>query len=88
MTFKNFKTFNQYLGDVIKYFTGTNAKDFIQNHIAETAKKRLLETILSNAEIAYQLGFEYPNYFSKFFKKHFGKSPKEYRITRRNGLRN
>jgi YesN/AraC family two-component response regulator len=68
-----------YLGDVIKHFTGTNAKDFIQNHIAEMAKKMLTETKLSNSEIAYQLGFEYPNYFAKFFKKHFGKSPKEFR---------
>ncbi|WP_312343429.1 helix-turn-helix domain-containing protein [Chryseobacterium binzhouense] len=70
---------SNYLGDVVKHFTGTNAKDFIQNHIAETAKKLLLETTSSNSEIAYQLGFEYPNYFAKFFKKHFGKSPKEFR---------
>lgn len=74
-----------YLGDVIKHFTGINAKDFIQNHIAETAKKLLVETTLSNAEIAYQLGFEYPNYFAKFFKKHLGKSPKEFRNTHDNG---
>lgn len=70
---------SNYLGDVIRHFTGINAKDLIQNHIVEIAKKRLLETKLSNAEIAYQLGFEYPNYFAKFFKKSTNYSPSEYR---------
>lgn len=70
---------SNYLGDVIRHFTGINAKDLIQNHIAETAKKLLLETTLSNSEIAYQLGFEYPNYFAKFFKKSTNYSPSEYR---------
>lgn len=68
-----------YFGDVIKHFTGINAKDIIQNHIIETAKKLLLETKTSNSEIAYQLGFEYPNYFAKFFKKITNYSPSEYR---------
>lgn len=68
-----------YLGDVIKHFTGTNAKDFIQNHIAETAKKLLMETTLSNSEIAYQLGFEYPNYFARFFKKITNYSPSDFK---------
>lgn len=68
-----------YLGDVIKHFTGINAKNVIQNHIIETAKKLLLETKLTNSEIAYQLGFEYPNYFAKFFKKLSNYSPSEFR---------
>lgn len=68
-----------YLGDVIKHFTGINTKDIIQNHIIETAKKLLLETKLTNSEIAYQLGFEYPNYFAKFFKKLTHSSPSDFR---------
>lgn len=72
---------SNYLGDVIRHFTGINAKDIIQNHIVEIAKKQLLETKLSNAEIAYQLGFEYPNYFAKFFKKNTNYTPSKYRAS-------
>ena len=44
--------------------------------------KEMLETRddLNNTEIAYELGFEYPNYFAKFFKKQVDLTPKEYRL--------
>lgn len=68
-----------YLGDIIKYFTRKSAIENIHNFIIERAKKLLKENKLNNSEIAYELGFEYPNYFARFFKKHTQLTPKEYR---------
>eukprot|EP00744_Colponema_vietnamica_P024772 GILI01036226.1.p2 GENE.GILI01036226.1~~GILI01036226.1.p2 ORF type:complete len:289 (+),score=-21.40 GILI01036226.1:2185-3051(+) len=64
-----------YLGDIIKHFTNKTAIETIQIFVIEQAKKRIQQGDLSIAEIAYQLGFEYPNYFAKMFKKHVGVSP-------------
>lgn len=68
-----------YLGDIIKLYTQKSASEHIQEKIIEKAKELLKETKLSVSEIAFFLGYEYPNYFAKFFKKHFGISPKEFR---------
>ncbi|MFV8342020.1 helix-turn-helix domain-containing protein [Flavobacterium sp. XS2P39] len=69
-----------YLGDIIKHFSGKSALETIHEVIIKKAKE-LLEgrTDLNNTEIGYELGFEYPNYFAKFFKKHLNLTPKEYR---------
>ncbi len=64
-----------YLGDIIKHFTNKTAIETIQIYVIEQAKQRIQQGDLSIAEIAYQLGFEYPNYFAKMFKKHVGVSP-------------
>lgn len=71
----------RYLSDTLKKETGKSAKEHINLFIVEQAKDRLLGTSESISEIAYALGFEYPQHFSKLFKKQTGKSPKEYRIT-------
>ncbi|MCE7040427.1 AraC family transcriptional regulator [Dyadobacter sp. CY312] len=70
-----------YLGDIVKHFTQKSALENIHEVVVEKAKE-LLEhnTKLNTAQIAYELGFEYPNYFSKFFKKQVSLSPKEYRL--------
>lgn len=68
-----------YLGDIVKHFTGKTAMETIQEQIMLQAQKLLKEKQFSISEIAYQLGYEYPNYFAKSFKKHFGISPTEYR---------
>lgn len=68
-----------YLGDVIKAHTHKSVIEHIHRFVAEKAKQLILETHLTNAEIAFQLGFNYPNYFSKFFRKQTQLSPSQYR---------
>ncbi len=70
----------KYLGDLIKRETGHSAQEHIQQSIIERSKMILTTTSLSINEIAYSLGFEYPNYFSRLFKKRVGVSPNEYRM--------
>ncbi len=68
-----------YLSDLLKKETGMNAQDHIHYYLIEEAKNILLNTNHSVGEIAFSLGFEYPQYFSKLFKQKTGKTPVEYR---------
>jgi AraC-like DNA-binding protein len=68
-----------YLGDLLKKETGLNAQEHIHNVIIDQAKNILVNTDQTVAEIAYSLGFEYPQYFSRLFKLKTGKTPKEFR---------
>lgn len=68
-----------YLGDLIKNETGKSALEHIQLHLIEIAKNKMFEKNKSVSQIAYELGFEYPQYFSRLFKKCVGVSPNEYR---------
>jgi YesN/AraC family two-component response regulator len=68
-----------YLSELLKRETGINAQDHIHYMIIEEAKNILLHTNQSMSEIAYSLGFEYPQYFSKLFKLKTGKTPVEFR---------
>ncbi|MGL4412580.1 MAG: helix-turn-helix domain-containing protein [Bacteroidales bacterium] len=68
-----------YFGDLIKKESGTSAQQYIQNKIIERAKDRIANTNLSMSEIAYELGFQYPQHFGRFFKKSIGVTPLEYR---------
>ncbi|MBX7181150.1 MAG: helix-turn-helix transcriptional regulator [Bacteroidia bacterium] len=68
-----------YLSDLLKKETGMNAQDHIHYHLIEEAKRILLNTDQNVSEIAYELGFEYPQYFSKLFKLKTGKTPLEFR---------
>lgn len=69
-----------YFGDLIKKETGKTAQDYIQNKIIEVAKERIFDIDKSISQIAYELGFKYPQHFMRLFKKRVGQSPKEYRI--------
>jgi len=70
-----------YLGDIIKHFTQQSALENIHEFVIRKAKELLEQNKdMNTTEIAYELGFEYPNYFSKFFKKMVGSTPKEYRL--------
>jgi AraC family transcriptional regulator, transcriptional activator of pobA len=72
---------SNYLGDIIKHFTQKSALENIHEFVIKKAKEMLEKrTDLNNTEIAYELGFEYPNYFAKFFKKQVNLTPKEYRM--------
>ncbi len=68
-----------YLSDLLKKETGKNTQDQIHFYLIEEAKNFLLNTNKSVSEIAYALGFEYPQYFNKLFKKKTGKTPVEFR---------
>jgi len=68
-----------YLSDLLKKETGKNTQDHIHYYIIEEAKNILLSTDKSVSEIAYSLGFEYPQYFNKLFKQKTGKTPVEFR---------
>lgn len=69
-----------YLGDLLKKETGKSTQEHIQLRIIEIAKEKMFEQQRSISEIAYELGFEYPQYFSRLFKKKVGMSPNEYRV--------
>jgi AraC-like DNA-binding protein len=68
-----------YLSDLLKKETGKNAQEDIHFYLIEQAKSYLINTEKNINEIAYRLGFEYPQYFNKLFKQKTGKTPLEYR---------
>ena len=68
-----------YLSDLLKKETGKNAQEHIHFYLIEQAKTYLIHTEKNINEIAYSLGFEYPQYFNKLFKQKTGKTPLEYR---------
>lgn len=68
-----------YLSDLLKNETGKTAKDHINLFIVERAKDLLAIGQQSVSEVAYDLGFDYPQHFSKMFKTKTGMSPSEYR---------
>ncbi|MEN9640051.1 MAG: hypothetical protein RLZZ262_1920 [Bacteroidota bacterium] len=70
---------SSYLSDLLKKETGMNAQDLIHYHLIEAAKTILRGSDQSISEIAYALGFEYPQYFSKLFKLKTGQTPGAYR---------
>ena len=71
-----------YLGDLIKRSTGTNASKYIQRMVIQQAKN-LMSAGQNISQTAYSLGFDYPQHFSRFFKREEGITPKEYLIRRK-----
>lgn len=68
-----------YLGDSLKKETGKSAQEHIQLKLISIAKERIFDTEKSISEIAYELGFKYPQHFNRMFKKATGQTPNEYR---------
>ncbi|GAL11564.1 transcriptional regulator AraC family [Vibrio astriarenae] len=68
-----------YLSDMIKNATGRNAQQYIQEDLINRIKNALLSTNEQVSQIAYGLGFEYPQHLSKLFKAKTGMTPVEYR---------
>lgn len=68
-----------YFGDLIRKETGKTAQEYIHLKLLELAKEKVFDPAKSLSEIAYELGFKYPQHFSRFFKQHVGMSPNEYR---------
>ncbi|KAB2805466.1 helix-turn-helix domain-containing protein [Phaeocystidibacter luteus] len=69
-----------YLSDLLKKETGRSAKDHINEFLIGRAKRALLTSQDSISEIAYELGFNYPHYFSRLFKAKTGLTPNEFRM--------
>jgi AraC-like DNA-binding protein len=68
-----------YFGDLIKKETGISAQQFIQSKVIDVAKERIYDHAKSISEIAYELGFKYPQHFTRLFKQRVGATPNEYR---------
>lgn len=69
-----------YFGDLIKKETGTSAQEYIQTKLIDVAKERIFNIDKSISEVAYELGFKYPQHFTRLFKQKTGQSPNEYRM--------
>lgn len=68
-----------YFGDLMRKETGKSALEHIQAKLIDVAKEKMFQYNKSVSEIAYELGFKYPNHFSRFFKKQVGSAPHEFR---------
>ncbi|GAB3689107.1 helix-turn-helix domain-containing protein [Spirosoma flavus] len=69
-----------YFGDLIKKETGKPAQEYIQAKVIDVAKERIFDQQKSVSQIAYDLGFKYPQHFIRLFKQRVGQSPNEYRL--------
>jgi AraC family transcriptional activator of pobA len=69
-----------YFGDLVKKETGSSALEYIQSKIIEVAKERLFDLNKSASEIAYELGFKYPQHFTRLFKQKAGVTPNVFRM--------
>lgn len=68
-----------YFGDLVKKETGHTAQEYIQDKLINIAKEEILSQTRNVSEIAYRLGFQYPQHFTRIFKKRVGCTPGEYR---------
>lgn len=68
-----------YFGDLVKKETGTTALEYIHLKIMDLAKAKLMDSTFSVSEVSYQLGFKYPQHFTRFFKQKVGLTPMEWR---------
>lgn len=71
---------SNYFGDLIKKETGKTPQEYIQEKIIELAKEHIVETNKTVSQIAYTLGFQYPQHLCRLFKKRVGCTPNEYRM--------
>lgn len=69
-----------YFGDLIKKETGKTAQEYIQSKVIDIAKEKIFDASKSVSEIAYELGFKYPQHFTRLFKQKTGLTPNEYRM--------
>ena len=69
-----------YFGDLIKKETGKTAQEYIQSKVIDMAKERVFDMNKSVSQVAYELGFKYPQHFTRLFKQWVGQSPNEYRL--------
>lgn len=68
-----------YFGDLVKKETGKTALEYIQEKVIDLAKERLYDLSKSVSEVAFEMGYKYPQHFTRLFKQRVGVSPQEYR---------
>lgn len=71
---------SNYFGDLVKKETGSSAQEYIQSKVIDVAKERIFDFNKSVSEIAYEMGFKYPQHFTRLFKQKVGVTPNEYRM--------
>ena len=71
---------SNYFGDLIKKETGSTAQEYIQTKVIDIAKEKIFDINKSISEVAYDLGFKYPQHFTRLFKQKTGITPNEYRM--------
>jgi AraC-like DNA-binding protein len=69
-----------YFGDLIKKETGKTAQEYVQSKVIDVAKEKIFDQSKSISQIANELGFKYPQHFTRLFKQWVGQSPNEYRM--------
>ncbi|MXV53154.1 helix-turn-helix domain-containing protein [Pedobacter sp. HMF7647] len=70
---------SNYFGDLVKKETGKTAQEYIQAKLIDTAKEKIFDANKTVNQVAYELGFKYPQHFARLFKKRVGQTPQEYR---------
>ena len=65
---------------MVKKETGRTPQEYIQEKVIEMAKERMIGTEDTVSQIAYSLGFQYPQHFCRLFKKRVGRTPNGYRV--------
>ncbi|RYE23991.1 MAG: AraC family transcriptional regulator [Sphingobacteriaceae bacterium] len=68
-----------YFGDLVKKETGKTAMEYIQAKLIDTAKEKIFDASKTINQVAYELGFKYPQHFVRLFKQRTGHTPHEYR---------
>jgi AraC-like DNA-binding protein len=72
-----------YFGDMVKKETGKTALEYIQLKVMTLAKEKVYDANKTINEIAFELGFKYPQHFSRLFKQRVGYTPNEFRMMNR-----
>lgn len=68
-----------YFGDLVKKEIGKTAQEYIQSKLIDIAKEKIFDTSKTVSQIAYELGFKYPQHFARLFKQRVGRTPLEFR---------
>ena len=71
---------SNYFGDLVKKETGISALEYIQAKVIDLAKEKIYDRSRSISEIALEMGYQYPQHFTRLFKQRVGMSPQEYRM--------
>lgn len=69
-----------YFGELVKKETGKSAQECIQAKVIDVAKEKVFDVSKSISQIAYEMGFKYPQHFTRLFKQQVGQAPNEYRL--------
>jgi AraC family transcriptional activator of pobA len=70
---------SNYFGDLVKKETGKTAQEYIQAKLIDIGKEKIFDTDKTVSQVAYELGFKYPQHFARLFKQQVGQTPLEYR---------